>query len=747
MKNLIRRTAASSPPPSSSSSLVPLPSGFIELLGRTNFSFLQGASHPEEMISQAIASGYRGIGICDLNGLYGVVRGYEMITKPSLFTASAEPPENFKYLIGSEISTVEGVHITLMPKNKRGYAHLCALLTLGKRNAEKGFSKISLQDLLEHSDECLAFFLPPWKPDLLETCRRHFGDRLYLPVWRDLSWTSLEFCNEAFDLERQGYQLFATQRPFMHARDRKPLFDVLTCLLHKTTFDEAAGLFVSNGERCLHPLAELARLWKDRPDLLERTLEIASRVNFSLSEIRYRYPAGFLPFGMTASQYLRHLVEEGIPWRFPNGIEDDYRQRIDHELSIIQDLGYEDYFLTLFEICEFAKAKKIFYQGRGSAANSLVCYCLGLTSVHPKQVDLLFERFISKERGEPPDIDIDFEHERREEVIQHIYERYGPLHSAMVCNVVRFRSRMAFREVAKTLGISPEKIGQVVSYMGRDGLKRLVGNQALADQFQIHAGRWEKLLQLASQIHGFPRHLSIHSGGFVITQDPLTEIAPVEKATMEGRYVIQWNKDDVNALGFMKIDLLSLGMLSCLRKSFHLLKEKKGIDMNLATVPQDDAPTYEMIGKADTIGVFQIESRAQMATLPRMKPANFYDIVIEVALVRPGPLQGGMVHPFLRRRQGLEKVTYPHESLIPILKRTAGIPLFQEQVMKIAIVAAGFTPGEADELRRMMTSAWQKPGIMAGVHAKIVNGMRERGYPEGFARQIYKTIEGFSSYG
>ncbi|MBX3041533.1 MAG: PHP domain-containing protein, partial [Bdellovibrionaceae bacterium] len=529
------------------------PKGFIELLGRSNFSFLQGASHPEEMISQAVEYGYQGIGLCDLNGLYGVVRGYEMISKPSLFTASAEPPPNFKYLFGSEISTVEGVNITLMPKSKRGYGHLCTLLTLGKRNAEKGFSKISLTDLLEHSDECLAFFLPPWKPDLLERCRRHFGDRLYLPVWRDLSWTSLEYGKEAFALERQGYQLFATQRPFMHTRDRKPLFDVLTCLLHKTTFDQAEGIFASNGERCLHPLGELTRLWRDRVDLLERTLEIASRVNFSLSEIRYRYPAGFLPSGMTASQYLRHLVEEGIPWRFPQGIESKHRQQIDYELALIQDLGYEDYFLTLFEICEFAKTRRILYQGRGSAANSLVCYCLGLTSVNPDQVDLLFERFISKERGEPPDIDIDFEHERREEIIQHIYERYGSLHAAMVCNVVRYRARMAFREVAKTLGISQEKITQVVSYMGRDGLKRLIGNPQLAAQFQIDAGRWEKLLQLANQIRGFPRHLSIHSGGFIITQDPLTEIGPVEKATMEGRYVIQWNKDDVNALGLMKI--------------------------------------------------------------------------------------------------------------------------------------------------------------------------------------------------
>jgi DNA polymerase-3 subunit alpha/error-prone DNA polymerase len=411
-------------------------------------------------------------------------------------------------------------------------------------------------------------------------------------------------------------------------------------------------------------------------------------------------------------------------------------------------LEYEDYFLTLREICEFADRKGILYQGRGSAANSIVCFCIGLTSVNPNDIDVLFERFISVERREPPDIDIDFEHSRREEVIQYIYEKYNERHAAMVCTVVRYRSRMAIRESAKAFGISLENINAMVKFMGRDGMRRLIEDPTIHKRFGVESPEmWRLFLEMAKQLHGFPRHLGIHTGGFLITQDPITEMVPVEKATMNGRYVIQWNKDDVAVLKLMKIDVLSLGMLTCLRKCFDLLKKHKGLSYNLASLPQNDSKTYDMICRADTVGVFQIESRAQMQTLPRMLPRNFYDLVVEVALVRPGPLQGGMVHPYLRRRQGLETVQYAHDDLIPILKRTHGVPIFQEQVMKIVIVAAKFSPGEADELRRIMSSAWRKRSTMDAIKDRIMTGFKEHGISQQYADQIYATIEGFANYG
>ncbi|HWU42596.1 MAG TPA: error-prone DNA polymerase, partial [Bdellovibrio sp.] len=394
--------------------------------------------------------------------------------------------------------------------------------------------------------------------------------------------------------------------------------------------------------------------------------------------------------------------------------------------------------------CQFAEQRGILYQGRGSAANSVVCYCLGLTSVNPNSIDLLFERFISAERREPPDIDIDFEHCRREEVIQHIYEKYDERHSAMVCTVVRYRARMATRETAKVFGIPLPKINAMIKFMGRDGMKRLRDDPSVIERFGLPADQWNLFLQMAQQVHGFPRHLGIHTGGFLITQDSITEMVPVEKATMNGRYVIQWNKDDVATLGLMKIDVLSLGMLTCLRKCFELLKNHKGVNLNLASIPHDDKDTYDMICRAETVGVFQIESRAQMNTLPRMKPRHFYDLVVEVAIVRPGPLQGGMVHPYLKRRQGREKITYASPLLEPILKKTHGVPIFQEQVMKIVIAAAGFTPGESDELRRIMSSAWRKRSTMEAIRERILRGFESNGISREYGEQIYKTIEGFA---
>ncbi|WP_413559632.1 DNA polymerase III subunit alpha [Bdellovibrio sp. HCB209] len=733
----------------SSNSIAPTAKGFVELLGRSNFSFLRGASSPEEMVEAAIHNNYDGIAMCDLNGLYGVARGFLTANTPSVFTASSKAKEGFRYLIGSELTLTDESTITLIPKNKLGYTHLCELLTLGKRQAAKGFSSLKLEQIEKYSQGLLCLALPPIDEKRYDSLEKIFGDRLYIPVWRDLTWESHEFYRQALELEQKcGAQLFVTQRPFMHSKDRKPLFDVLTCALHHTTLENAKDKLIQNAERSLRSLPQISSLWADRVDLVEKTVEIAARVDFTLDEIRYRYPRSNLPQGKTPTEYLRFLVEEGLKWRFPNGASAKILKTIEHELEMIKELEYEDYFLTLREICDFADRKGILYQGRGSAANSIVCFCIGLTSVNPNDIDVLFERFISRERREPPDIDIDFEHSRREEVIQYIYEKYNERHAAMVCTVVRFRSRMAIRETAKVFGISLSNINAMVKFMGRDGMRRLIEDPNIHKKFGVESQEmWMLFLKMATQLHGFPRHLGIHTGGFLITQDPITEMVPVEKATMNGRYVIQWNKDDVAVLKLMKIDVLSLGMLTCLRKCFDLLKKHKGVSFNLASIPQNDPKTYDMICKAETVGVFQIESRAQMQTLPRMLPRNFYDLVVEVALVRPGPLQGGMVHPYLRRRQNLEPVTYAHENLKPILARTHGVPIFQEQVMKIVIVAAGFSPGEADELRRIMSSAWRKRSTMEAIRDRILTGFKNYGITQEYADQIYATIEGFANYG
>lgn len=727
---------------------IPHLSGFVELMGRSNFSFLQGASHPFEMVEEAIRHQYNGLGICDLNGMYGVVRGYRTAKSPSLFTASVQSRRDFKYLVGSELTLNDGTSVTLMPLTMKGYQNLCRLLTLGKRNVAKYFSKITLEELFAHQEDLLAFPLPPIDERCFLDLQSVFKDRLYLPVWRDLTWDSLDLCKKYFEWEAlYQAQLFVTQRPFMHSSDRKPLFDLLTCIHHHTTFDKADHILIQNAERHLRPLDELAWLWRDRLDLCEETLDIASRVDFSLDQIRYRYPSSKLPNHMTPSSYLRFLTEKGLQWRYPQGAHSAVLKTIEKELRIIKELEYEDYFLTLNEICNFARSQGILFQGRGSAANSAVCFCLGLTSVDPVEHNLLFERFISLERAEPPDIDIDFEHERREEVIQHIYKTYDAEHAGMVCTVIRYKSRMALRETAKALGMKLQKVNAMIKFMGRDGFRRLLETPKVWKKFDVEEWQWTALLSLSQQIHGFPRHIGIHTGGFLITHDPITNFVPVEKATMQDRYVIQWNKDDVNDLGLMKVDVLSLGMLTALQKALLLLKEKKGLDWNLAQIPKEDPATYDMIQKADTVGVFQIESRAQMNMLPRLKPKNFYDLVIEVAIVRPGPLQGGMVHPYLRRRLGMEKTVYPHPSLERALERTLGVPIFQEQVMQMAVMGARFTPGEADELRRIMSAAWRQKGTMDGIRERILRGMKENGFSEQTADQVYRTIEGFASYG
>lgn len=731
-----------------SGKLGPAAEGFVELLARTNFSFLQGASFPEEMVEQALKLDYNGIAICDLNGLYGVARGFQTATSPSLFSASVHVKEKFRYMIGTELILTDQTSVSLLPVNKNGYSRLCELLTLGKRQATKGFSRLSMEDIERFSGDLLCFALAPVSEKNFLRLQKKFDDRLYVPVWRDLTWESREFYKQALFLEKNyGAQLFATNRPLMHIPERKPLFDVLTCILHHKSIEESKNILVQNSERHLKNIEELSELWRDRLDLLEITLDIAERIEFSLDQIRYRYPQSYLPEGETPSQYLKTLVSSGLQRRHNFAqVPEDILQMAEHELKVIKDLEYEDYFLTLHEICQFAKQKGILYQGRGSAANSVVCYALELTAVNPVKMGLLFERFISPERHEPPDIDIDFEHSRREEVIQHIYEKYNEKHAAMVCTVIRYRARMAFRETAKVFGVPLSKINKMVKFMGRDGMRRLLEPGAAA-RFEIRDEILQMILRLATEVYGFPRHLGIHTGGFLITQDPITEMVPVEKATMNGRYVIQWNKDDINTLKLMKIDVLSLGMLTVLRKSFELLEKHKNRNFDLYSLPSEDKPTYDMVCEADTVGVFQIESRAQMNTLPRLKPRNFYDLVVEVALVRPGPLQGGMVHPYLKRRQNQEAVVYAHKDLEPILKKTLGVPIFQEQVMRIVVAVAGFTPGEADELRRILSNSWRKKGTMEGIRERIMSGMQNHGVEKKYAEQIYQTIEGFANYG
>ena len=699
------------------------------------------------MIEQAQRHDYFGLGLCDVNGLYGVARGYRYTKMGTVFDKKdfVSRPD-FRYHVGAEMTLPEG-SVVLLPMSLRGYSNLCQLITQSKRAAEKAYSCLQDEHVFFHHEDLIACVLPPWNEARLQRYQAVFGDRLYLPLHRDLTWESRLYQAQAFYLEQKGYALFATQRPYFHKRSRKKLHDVMTCLYHQKTKSQAGHLVLSNSERCLHSLEELKSLWRDRPDLLQATKSISDRLSFTMNEIRYRYPQGDLPGGMTPSDYLRQLCDEGCRTRFPKGVKEDIRLLIEKELGIIRDLNYEDYFLTLWEICGFAKSRGILYQGRGSAANSVVCYLLGLTAINPTQVEVLFERFISKERSEPPDIDVDFEHERREEVIQHIYQKYGNERAGMVCNVICFRARMALREICKVYEISESAVSEMVRVMGREGLSRIQNSPQLFAKLGINQETFLEVVDLVSQLRGTPRHLGIHSGGFVISQDNLTHVVPIEKATMEGRFVVQWNKDDVEALGLMKLDLLSLGMLTAIRKCLDLLKTEKQKDWRLDQIPADDGPTYDMICRAETVGVFQIESRAQMSLLPRLKPRNYYDLVIEVAIVRPGPIQGGMIHPFLKRRENLEKVTYAHPKLEKVLKRTLGIPLFQEQIMQIVVEAADFSPGEADQMRRIMSNAWRKQAQMDGVREKLTRGMRKNGIKDAYIESIYKTIEGFAAYG
>jgi error-prone DNA polymerase len=714
---------------------------YAELHCLSNFSFLRGASHAEELVARAKELGYEALAITDECSLAGVVRAHSAVKKAG----------GIKLLIGAEFTLGCGLRMVVIARDRFGYARLSRLITRGRRNAGKGsylLVRADVEEFVGFSNEgTLALWLPPLEPDgdgQGEWIARTFAGR---------AWMAVELMRDGRDRDRLArcrelgaalnLPLTAAGDVHMHVRARRHLQDALTAVRHGVAVAEAGTRLHPNGERHLRERTRLARLYP--PALLAETVKIAALANFSLDELRYEYPHELVPAGETAASHLRKLTEAGARKRWPGGLPDKVRTQIEYELALISDLRYESYFLTVHDIVSEARRLNILCQGRGSAANSVVCYSLGVTEVDPSRAELLMERFISRERNEPPDIDIDFEHERREEVIQYIYRKYGRDRTALTATVICYRPRSALRDMAKVLGldaVQAERLSGAMQWW----------DTALDEERVREAGfepgnpQLKLLLALAGQLLGFPRHLSQHVGGFVISQGLLEELVPIENAAMPDRTVIEWDKDDLDDLGLLKVDVLGLGMLSALRRGMALAESFRGQPFTLADIPKEDARVYDMISRADTIGVFQVESRAQMSMLPRLKPREFYDLVIEVAIVRPGPIQGGMVHPYLRRRQGLEPVTYPSEAVKGVLSRTLGVPIFQEQVMQLAIVAAGFTPGEADQLRRSM-AAWKRRGGLGHFEQRLIKGMSERGYDESFARQIFSQIQGFGEYG
>jgi DNA-directed DNA polymerase III PolC len=714
-----------------------LPTGrYAELHCVSNFSFLRGASHPGELVYQAFNLGYAALAITDECSMAGIVRAHEAATDCGL-----------KLLIGAEFRTHDDLHIVLLAPTQTAYAQICTLITNARRRALKGQYQLSKSDFSFGLDECLALWIPPAQPTLSQAywARNCFPDR---------SWIAVELHRSANDTarldglrvlaERANLRLVASGDIHMHIKERRALQDTVTAIRHRCTLAEAGHRLFPNGERYLRPYEELRSIYPT--DLLNETLNIADRCEFSLNTLRYRYPQELVPADKTPAQHLRELTEAGLKTRWPDGSPEKIRSTVERELALIAELNYEHFFLTVHELVVKAKELKILFQGRGSAANSVVCYALGITEVNPQFIDVLFERFISKERNEPPDIDVDFEHERREEIIQHVFTKYGRERAALAATVICYRPRSAIRDVGKALGL------------GLDLVDRLAKSQAYWDNFEafqasiarqglkVEGDVIRRLSARVKELLNFPRHLSQHVGGFVIAQEPISQLVPIENAAMPERTVIQWDKNDLEALGLLKVDVLALGMLTAMRRTFDLLATVDCGPRSMAEIPREDEETYDMICRAETVGVFQIESRAQMTMLPRLRPRRYYDLVIEVAIVRPGPIQGGMVHPYLKRRLDPSAVTYPSPELEDVLKKTLGVPIFQEQVMQIAIKAAGFTPGQADLLRRSM-AAWNRSGTMHLFKEQLLTGMLTRGYSLEFAEQIFKQIEGFGEYG
>jgi error-prone DNA polymerase len=715
---------------------------YAELHCLTNFSFLRAASHPDELVVRAAELGYSSLAITDRHSVAGVVEAH-----------AAAKEIGLKLLIGAEIHPLDASSVVLLATDRAAYGRLARLLTLGKSRAEKGDCRLNFADLAAAGEGVLACVFGNSADALggraLEEYREAFGDRAYLLAEAHRGPDDAAWLAELSQLsKRTRVPLVAAGGVYYHDPERRPLQDVLTAIRLGRTVAECGHELFANAERHLHALEELQLRYEQYPAALARTMEVAGRCTFSLDELRYEYPEELAPAGVTVGEYLRRLTWEGAARRYPDGVPDKVRAQVEYELGLIEELRYEAYFLTVWDLVRFARSQQILCQGRGSAANSAVCYCLGVTAVDPARADVLFERFISKERNEPPDIDIDFEHERREQVLQYVYEKHGRERAAMTGVTIRYRSRSASREIGKALGLPLERIDALAKtftdHHRNPETKWLEcardGGLDLTDRTT------QQFILLANTMAGFPRHLSQHVGGMVMSRGPLCEMVPIENAAMPGRTVIEWNKDDLDVLGLLKVDCLALGMLTAIRKCFGLIAKAGGPSLSLATVPAEDPAAYEMACNADTMGVFQIESRAQMSMLPRLQPRTFYDLVIEVAIVRPGPIQGNMVHPYLRRRAGQEPVEYPNDDIKAVLDKTLGVPIFQEQAMKLAVVAAGFTNGEADQLRRAM-AAWRRTGAIAKFHDKLVDGMRARGLTEEFAQRVYQQICGFGEYG
>jgi error-prone DNA polymerase len=723
---------------------------YAELQVTTNYSFLRGGSHPGELVLQAIDLGHSAIGITDRNTLAGVVRAYAQIKE---YYEEVPTPQHkrIKLLVGSRLETRDGYSLLAYPTDLDAYKRLSRLLTVGNRRAAKGDCDLSFDDLKAHADGLLAIVLPPRQPDepafreRLRALARLFGDRCYLAATMLFRGDDARRLAELDNLAAEmGVRLVATNDVHYHIPERRALQDVVTAIRLGCTVDALGFRRFASAERHLKPAEEMARLFRRHPQAIERTQEIARRCSFSLDQLTYQYPVLY-EGGETPMDKLVRLTWEGAAWRYPDGVPDEVANTIRHEFELIQRKMIAPYFLTVHDIVWQARKMGILCQGRGSAANSAVCYCLGVTSVNPNETRVLFERFLSNERDEPPDIDVDFEHERREDIIQWIYREKGRSRAALAATVITYRSRSAIREVGKALGLSPDTVGvmaDTVWGIGSGGVERDHVREAGLDPTDP---RLMLALELSATLCGFPRHLSQHVGGFVLTEDRLDELVPIQNAAMEERTVIEWDKDDLDVLRIYKVDVLGLGMLTCLRKSFELIEKHYGEKPHLGMDPKDPA-VYDMLCKADSIGVFQVESRAQMSMLPRLRPREYYDLVIEVAIVRPGPIQGGMVHPYLRNREKkAEDIHYPGK-LRGILERTRGVPLFQEQAMQIAIDAAGFKPEKADKLRRAMAT-FRRAGTIHKLKDEFIEGMVANGYERAFAQRCFKQIEGFGEYG
>ena len=715
---------------------------YTPLWCKSVYSFLEGASHPDELIEEAARQGIGALALTDRDGVYGIVRAHKRAQELGVHL-----------IVGAELTLVDDSSIVLLAADRGGYANLCRLISQGRLRSPKGISHVSIEEVCAHAQGLLALWggarsliaaaVDP--KTMANQLRDAFGDRLYAVLTRHRESRDLrqERCLRA-RARQIGIPLVAGMETLYHTPARRALQDVLTCIRHGVTLTTAGRLIHPNAEHSLRSPRGFELLYDDDPAAVARTREIADRCRFSLSEIRYRYPVERVPGAKTCAQWLRELTFSGAADRYQGPVPRDVARQIEKELNLIHELEYEGYFLTMHDIVGFCRQQDILCQGRGSAANSVVCYCLGITAVDPVRMGLLFERFLSRERAEPPDIDLDIEHNRREEAIQHMYKKYGRTHAAMVANFIRYRARSAVRDVGKVLGLPETAIERIA---------RLLSHYEFPSPDRFREAGFDPasplntlFLQLMNEIEDVPRHLSIHPGGFLLGHEPVNSLVPIENATMPERTVIQWDKDDVEELGLFKVDLLGLGALNVVHRSLDLIEEHAGETYTLATIPAEDEPTYQMIRRADTVGVFQIESRAQMAMLPRLLPRNYYDLVIEVSIVRPGPITGGMVHPYLRRRSGEETIEYPHPSLEKVLAKTLGIPLFQEQVMQLAMIAADYTPGEADQLRRDM-AAWRKSGRIERHRERLIHRMALKGIQKEFAERVFEQIRGFGEYG